>query len=226
MYCHTCPSPGTVTIHLLFPSEANMSRYRRLHHLIGFAMPATTQTVLRIGRTIALAGGVAHAAGCGTGPNDKTETVHYQFALAAFGADTTSERIRSYDCVVSGTFQVPKPVPSSGTARFPVTITRHLAEQRGTHLETTSADSSISEAVLEYTGLGGASLTSTFGAGSYVITLGPGATVATEPGEYTGPWSCDVAVPLAQDSTLGAYGFDPNMEIPGTWRISEERPIG
>ena len=78
--------------------------------------------------------------------------VHYQFALVASGADTTPDRIRGYDCVVAGFFQLPKPIPVSGTARFPVVVTRHLQEQRGNRFETTSADSSISEAVLEYTG--------------------------------------------------------------------------
>ena len=53
-----------------------------------------------------------------------------------------------------------------------------------------------------------------------------GAAVATEPGEYSGSWSCGLEVPLSRDSTLGAYRYDPSLEIPGTWRISEERPIG
>jgi hypothetical protein len=32
-------------------------------------------------------------------------------------------------------------------------------------------------------------------------------------------------VPLAHDSTLGAYEYDPNLELPGTWRVSELRPV-
>lgn len=149
---------------------------------------------------IAIVGGVAlAAAGCGTGPDGKGDTVHYQFALAAFGGDTTAERARSYDCIVTGSFQLSSPVPVSGTAHFPITVTRRLGEQRGAHSETTSA---------------------TLGAGPYVVALGPGAGVPTQQGEYAGPWSCDVGVPLARDSTLSAYGYDPTLEIPGTWRIS------
>lgn len=189
-------------------------------------MPATALPMVRFWPPITLLGGLALAAGCGTGPDEKSGTARYQFALAAFGGDTTTDRVRSYDCVVAGYFQLPKPVPLNGTVRFPVTINRRLSEQRGTHSETTSADSTISEAVLEYTGLGGDSLSFTLGAGPYVITLGPGAGVPTEPGEYAGPWSCDVEVPLARDSTLSAYGYDPNLAMPGTWRISALQPIG
>ena len=189
-------------------------------------MLVTGLPLVQFWRPITLLGGVALVAGCGTGPDEKRDTVQYQFALAAFGGDTTADRVRSYDCVVAGFFQLSKPVPLNGTVRFPVTVSRHLTEQRGTHSETTSADSTISEAVVDYTGLGGDSLRFTLGAGPYVITLGPGAGIPTEPGEYAGPWSCDVEVPLARDSTLSAYGFDPNLEIPGTWRISELLPIG
>jgi hypothetical protein len=188
-------------------------------------MLATALPLVQFWRPLTLLGWVALAAACGTGPDEKRDTVQYQFALAAFGGDTTADRARYYDCVVAGFFQLPKPVPLNGTVRFPVTISRHLSEQRGTHSETTSADSIISEAVVEYTGLGGDSLSFTLGAGPYVITLGPGAEVPRS-GEYAGSWSCDVEVPLAGDSTLGAYGYDPNLEIPGTWRISELLPIG
>jgi len=189
-------------------------------------MFATARPLVRFWRSITLLGGLALAPGCGTGPDEKRDTIHYQFALAAFGSDTTADRALSYDCVVAGYFQLPKPVPLNGTVRFPLTISRRLSEQRGTHSETTSADSTIGEAVLEYTGLGGDSLSFTLGAGPYVVTLGPGAEVTTEPGEYAGPWTCDVEVPLARDSTLSAYGYDPNLQIPGTWRISELLPIG
>lgn len=176
---------------------------------------------------ITILGGVALAtAGCGTGPEDQRDTVYYQFALTAFGGDTTAERARSYDCIVTGSFQLSIPAPVSGTAHFPITLTRRLIEQRGTHSEITSADSTITDAVLEYDGLDSDSLTFTLGAGPYVVALGPGAGVATQQGEYAGPWSCGPEVPLARDSTLGAYGYDPALEIPGTWHISEERPIG
>ena len=189
-------------------------------------MFATALPLPRSWRPMTLLAGLALAAGCGTGPHERSDTVQYQLALAAFGGDTTTDRARTYDCFVAGFFQLPTPAPVNGTVRFPVTISRRLSEQRGTHIETTSADSTISEAVLEYTGLGGDSLSFTLGAGPYIITLGPGAGVQTEPGEYAGPWSCGLEVPLARDSTLGAYGYDPNLEIPGTWRISELPPIG
>lgn len=101
-----------------------------------------------------------------------------------------------------------------------------MIEQRGSHSETTSADSTIGDAVLEYTGLGGDSLTLSLGAGAYVITLGPGASSLPGRGEYAGSWNCNAEMPLAQDSTLNAYGYDPNLEIPGTWRITELVPIG
>jgi hypothetical protein len=177
------------------------------------------------GRLIGVVGMVTLIAGCGTDPS-RRDAVHYLFGLVASGADTTAERARYYDCFVTGSFQVPIPLTVSGTVHFPVTVTRRLSEQRGTHSELTTADSTIADAMLEYDGLGSDSLTFTLGAGPYVVALGPGAGVPTSQGEYAGPWTCDVTVPLAGDSTLGAYGYDPTLEIQGTWRISEDRPIG
>src|SRR6476469_965651 len=84
--------------------------------------------------------GITAGCGNGTGPNEGP--VHYQFALAAFGGDTTPERARSYDCLLYGFFDIPRPVPASGTVRFPVRVERRLFESRGTHNEMTHADSS------------------------------------------------------------------------------------
>jgi hypothetical protein len=103
----------------------------------------------------------------GPGPNEETETVQYQFALAAFGGDSTVERVRSYECLVHGFFTVPSPVVLQGSVRFPLTVERRMGERRGRHVESTSADSTVEEALLEYSGLGGDSLTFTLGAGSY-----------------------------------------------------------
>jgi hypothetical protein len=165
------------------------------------------------------------AAGCGEGTGPREAPVHYQFALAAFGGDTTAERARSYDCMVYGFFDIPRPVPASGTVRFPVQVQRSLYEQRGSHVELTRADSSIAEAVLEYTGIGDDSLQLVLAAGPYTVSLGPGGLAPSSPLEYAGEWTCGPDVPLAQDSTLLAYGLDPNLQIPGTWRWSEDRPI-
>jgi hypothetical protein len=161
--------------------------------------------------------------GDGTGPGEAS--VHYQFALAAFGGDTTAERARSYDCFVYGFFEIPRPLPVNGTVRFPVKVERRLFERRGNHDEATRADSSIAEGVLEYTGLGDDSLEFVLAAGPYTVSLGPGGLAPSRPPEYAGQWTCGPDVPLAQDSTLLAYGFDPNLQIPGTWRWSELRPI-
>jgi hypothetical protein len=164
-------------------------------------------------------------AGC----SDRTEPgafpVQYQFALAAFGGDTTAERARSYDCLLYGYFDIPQPVPANGTVQFPVTVERRLYERRGKHDEMTRADSSIAEAVLEYTGLGDISLRFVLAAGPYTVSLGPGALAGFPPQEYSGDWTCGPDVPLARDSTLLAYGYDPDLQIPGTWRVSELHSI-
>lgn len=165
------------------------------------------------------------ACGDGSGPGDNDQTIQYQFALAAFADDSTVERARSYECALYGVFTVAVPVVAQGSVRFPVRVERQMTERRGTHLESTAADSSIGEALLEYTGLGGNSLRFTLHAGPYTTTLGPGGLVPSEPGEYAGDWTCGPAVPLAHDSTLVAYGYDPSLEHPGTWRVTELRPV-
>jgi hypothetical protein len=106
-----------------------------------------------------------------------------------------------------------------------VIVSRELAESSSSHFETTPVDTSFDEAVMDYAGLGTGTLTGTFGAGSYSITLAPATPAIGEAGTYVGPWSCGPDVPLAQDSTLAAHGFDPALELPGTWRLEEERPI-
>src|SRR3954471_13260825 len=164
-------------------------------------------------------------AGCGDGTDPSRRPVDYQFALAAVGGDTTPERARTYDCTMYGYFRIPQPVSPSGTARFPVYLERRLFETRGDHSETTSADTSITEAVLDYTGLGGDSLQFVLGAGSYTVSLGPGGRAFGTPAEYAGDWSCGPEVPLGQDSTLLAYGYGASLRLPGTWRVSEILPI-
>jgi hypothetical protein len=160
--------------------------------------------------------------GCGTGPGER-EFFEYYLSLTAYTSDTTPERIRIQECTASSFFVVQRAELPQGTARFPLTIHRGLVHQQGTHTEITSADTSIAEAVLEYAGLGEDSLSFTLGAGSYTVTLGP--EDHSYPGEYTGEWICGPAVPMAHDSTLGAFGYDPNVQIPGTWRIAEITPI-
>jgi hypothetical protein len=164
-------------------------------------------------------------AGCGDPVRPGDTPVHYQFALAAFGGDTTAERARSYDCVLYGFFDLPQPVAPNATARFPVKVERRLFESRGSHNEMTRADTSIAEAVLDYSGLGEDSLSFVLTAGPYTVSLGPGGVPASEPYEYAGEWTCGPAVPLGQDSTLLTYGWDPDLQIAGTWRVSEILPI-
>ena len=178
--------------------------------------------IWRVASHLAIAG-VAAGCGDGTGPNQGP--AHYQFALAAFGGDTTTDRARSYDCSLSGFFELPRPVPASGTVRFPVRVQRRLFESRGTHNEMTEADSSIAEAVLEFTGLGDDSLRFALAAGPYTVSLGPGGLASNPPPEYTGDWTCSPDVPLAQDSTLLAYGHDASLQLFGTWRLSELLPV-
>ncbi len=155
-------------------------------------------------------------AGCGSDPNDGP--VQYQLSLSAFGSDTTAEGVRQHGCRLYGSFNIARPVPASGTVRFPVWVQRDLYEMRGTHSESTIADSTIAEAVLDYVGLGDDSLRLTLGAGSYTATLGP---EAFSFGAYSGEWICGPEVPLAQDSTLLAYGYQPDRQIVGTWLVSE-----
>jgi hypothetical protein len=191
---------------------------------LSFRIQGTSGNTWRFASHLAVA--VAAAVSCGDGRTepDHDIPVRYQFALAAFGGDTTPERARSYDCLVYGYFEIPEPVPASGTVRFPVKVERRLFERRGNHDALTRADSSIAEGVLQYTGLGDDSLQFVLAAGPYTATLGPGELAPYPPPEYAGDWTCGPDVPLAQDSTLLAYGFDPSLEVSGTWRVSELQP--
>ena len=156
--------------------------------------------------------------GCGTGPGER-EFFQYYLSLTAFARDTALGGTRTHECTASAFFDVQKAQLPEGTVRFPLTIHRGLIDQQGSHVEMTSADTSIAEVVLQYAGLGEDSLSFTLGAGSYTLTVGLQA--ETYPGEHTGPWTCGPDVPLAQDPTLLAYGYDPNVQVPGTWRIAE-----
>ena len=126
--------------------------------------------------------------GCSTGPDDP-HMASYQFYMMAFGADTTAERVRSYDCVVTGNFTVDTPVGSSGTVHFPLFISRTLSERRGNHQAITRADSVIGEAELVYTGLGERTVSFTLTAGPYTVAPAPGDNVPAH-SEYAGPWTC------------------------------------
>jgi hypothetical protein len=160
--------------------------------------------------------------GCGTGPGER-EFFQYHLSLTAYASDTTPERIRIQECTAASFFDVRRSELPEGTARFPLTIHRGLVDHQGSHTEITAADTNIAEAVLEYGGLGDDSLRFTLGAGPYTVSLGP--EDQSYPGEYSGEWICGPAVPMAHDSTLVAYGYDPNVQIPGTWRVTEIIPI-
>jgi hypothetical protein len=162
---------------------------------------------------------------CGTGP-DHPATLGYFLSMNASTSDTTPERIRSFNCSVSGSFRLPNPAPASGTVRFGASVTRTVDEQSGRHFETTRADTTYSAAVLFYSGLGDDTLGFTLGAGAYTVSPESGGASQVEPGTYLGTWSCGPDFPFSQDSTLGAYGLDPNLQFEGVWQIQEERPIG
>jgi hypothetical protein len=171
-----------------------------------------------------LALGIIALMGCGTGPDDP-DLVFYTFDLTASARDSTADRIRVTDCALSGSFTLARPVPLSGTVRFSVSITRSLDEHQATFGEFITADTSVSEAVLDYTGLGDDTLQFTFGAGNYMVTPAAGATSPFNPTMYSADWSCGPDFPLGQDSTLNAHGYDSNLAIPGLWRIQEILPI-
>lgn len=160
--------------------------------------------------------------GCGTGPGE-SDSIMYYLELSAFANDTAPGGRRIHECTASTFFNVQRTQLPDGTARFPLTIHRGLIEQQGAHQETTSADTSIAEVVLQYAGLGQDTVRLTLGAGSYTLTVGPQA--ETYPGQYSGPWVCGPDVPLAHDSTLAAFGYNPDVQVPGTWSISEIIPI-
>jgi len=167
-----------------------------------------------------LAAAALALAGCGE--NEPNRVAQYQFILTAAASETTVEGVRTHDCLVIGLFDLTRPVPPTGVVRFPVQMHRQLWVSTGKHGETTTADTTIGEAVLDYTGLGQDTLRVTFGAGPYTATLGPGGFLS---GEYSGEWTCGPEVPLAQDSTLLAYGYDAELQLVGTWRLSELIPI-
>jgi hypothetical protein len=178
----------------------------------------------RMRPTIAVLLALGGATACGTGP-DRPNTVEYYLNMNAYSSDTTSQRIRTFVCSVSGTFQLTNPAPASGSLTFQASVIRSVDEQSGHHFETTRADSSYSDAVLSYSGIGGDTLSFTLGAGAYTVSPAPGELLAQERA-YAGSWICGPDFPLAQDSTLGAYGFDPAVELEGVWQIQEIIPIG
>jgi hypothetical protein len=161
-------------------------------------------------------------AGC-SGPDDPTIAA-YQVYLSASSSDTTAQRIRTHDCTASGHFTVPLPVEPTGTVELRLLIRRTLTEYSGTHAELTSADTVVDAALLAYDGLGEGSMSFSLTAGSYSLAPAAGDRSASYP-EYAGDWTCGPDLPLAHDSTLAAYGYDPNLDIPGTWHISENLPI-
>ena len=172
-------------------------------------------------RTV-LVGLLSFLAGCNN-PDDPTIAA-YQVYFVAFGGDTTPERARTYECAVSGHFTVPLPLEPNGTVGVNLLITRSLSDQSGDHRELTSADTVVSQAELAYDGLGENSLSFSLTAGPYSLAPPPGARIPSS-AEYGGDWTCGPEVPLAQDSTLMFYGYDPNIQIPGVWRISENLPF-
>jgi hypothetical protein len=120
---------------------------------------------LSIGMLMSLGGVMA----CGTGP-DHPATLGYFLNMNASISDTAPERIRTFNCGVSGLFQLPNPAPASGTVRFAASVTRTVDEQSGRHFETTRADTTYTDAVLAYSGLGDDTLGFTLGAGAYTVS--------------------------------------------------------
>ena len=171
---------------------------------------------------VVLVGLLTVLAGCND-PEDPTIAA-YQVYFQAFGGDTTPQRARTYDCVVTGHFTVPLPLEPSGTVLLDLLIARSLSDQSGNHQELTRADTMVSQAELAYDGLGEDNLSFSLTAGSYNLTPPAGARIPST-AEYGGDWTCGPDLPLAQDSTLMFYGYDPNIQIPGLWRISENLPF-
>jgi hypothetical protein len=112
--------------------------------------------------------GLGGVTGCGTDPN--RPDLSYFLAMNGSAGDTTAEGIRTFSCLVNGAFQLSNPAPTSGTVSFGVDIRRNLLLQNGQHFESTLADTSIGEAVLEYSGLGSGTLSFTLGAGPYTVS--------------------------------------------------------
>ena len=179
----------------------------------------TQRSLLLLQLAIAVA-----VAGCGRTEPDET-AVHYQFSLEAFGRDSTAERRREYGCFLYGLFEVAAPVSPDSTVTFQVRVERYLLEFRGTHIEQTRADTIITDAELAYTGLGQNNPSFMLTAGHYSESVGPGELASSPPSEYSGAWTCGSDVPLAQDSTLLAYGYDGDFLAPGVWRVSAILPF-
>ena len=167
--------------------------------------------------------GLGGMTGCGTDPN-RPDLSYFVF-MNASAEDTTAEGIRTFNCTVSGSFQLSNPAPADGSVTFGASLGRNLQLRNGQHFESTLADTSVADAVLQYSGLGSSTISFTLGAGPYTINPSPGEAAVGDPSTYTGAWSCGPDFPLAHDSTLAAYGFDPNRELDGIWQIMEVRPI-
>jgi hypothetical protein len=175
-------------------------------------------------RVIALLASVGGISGCSSGPDQPT-VLSYNLYMNAHASDTTPERIRTLSCLLEGNFQLENPAPMSGNLGLALTITRMLEEQSVQHFENTRADTIFSDVTLQYSGLGGNTLNFTLGGGPF--TLGPlsGDLTFGQAGIYSGTWNCGPEFPLAQDSTLGAFGYDANAQLDGVWQIQEIRPI-
>ena len=186
--------------------------------------PALPLLLLRPLRALAL-GVLIMAAGCNDGTGPAAGPIQFQLALQAFGRDSTAERWSEYSCSIYGSFQVARPLAANGTVTFPARVERLLVELRGNHIEHTRADTSIAEAELVYSGLGQNSLSFVLTAGPYTASLGPGGISSTSAGGYSGDWTCGADVPLAQDSTLLAYGYDAALLPPGRWEVFELQPF-
>jgi hypothetical protein len=70
--------------------------------------------------------------------------------------------------------------------------------------------------------MGGNSLSLTIKAGAYTVVTDP-AQMSSVQG--AGTWTCGPDFPLAQDSTLAAYGLDPNAQLPGVWQMQQLQGI-
>jgi hypothetical protein len=175
-------------------------------------------------RVFALLASVGGVSGCSSGPGEPAFLSYFVY-MNAHASDTTPDRVRTLSCFLEGNFQLENPPPESGNLSLVLTVSRTLEEQSGQHFENTRADTIISDASLQYSGLGGNSLNLTIGAGPF--TLGPlsGDPTFGQAGTYSGTWTCGPEFPLAQDSTLAAFGYDANAQLEGVWEIQELRPI-
>ena len=160
---------------------------------------------------------LAVTTGCdGTGPDNPV--AQYNFTLQAWGQDSIAGHPREHYCLLNGLFEVPRPLAAHGAVTFSVRVERRVVEVMGTHYEDTRADTSIAEAQLIYTGLGQSTMDAVLRAGPYSVSLAAG---ERDGGAYIGSWTCGSDVPLAQDSTLVAYGYDADLLAPGSWEVFE-----